>query len=198
LRSLGFYPGAITNAFTAETRAAVEAYQAAAGLTVTGEADNALQNKIAKDNTITGRLVELKYGNNYVAVKVMQKQLKALGYLKSSFQLTTSFNSATKTAVKAFQTMAGKRPDGIATPEIQNLMFDAAAPTPSPSPAPVYATTTQLTSLRKSKSTSSTRLAFIKSGKQVVVLAASDGAWTKIRYGSKTGYALSKCLALTP
>ena len=199
LRSLGFYPGAVTTVFTAETRAAVEAYQTAAGLPVTGEADNALQSRIARDNAVTGRLVTLKYGINYIAVKELQRRLKALGYLKSSFKLTTSFGSATKTAVKAFQTMAGLTPDGIATTDVQNLLFDdMAAPTPSPSPAPVYATTTQLTSLRKSRSTSSTRLTVIPTNKQVVVLTASDGTWTRIRYGSKTGYALSKCLLFTP
>lgn len=199
LRSLGFYPGAVTTAFTAETKAAVEAYQAAAGLTVTGEADNALQSRIARDNTVTGRLVTLKYGNNYIAVKELQRRLRALGYLKSSFKLTTKFDAATRTAVRAFQTMAGREPDGIATTDVQNLLFDdIAAPTPSPSPAPVLATTTQLTSLRKSKSTSSTRLTVIPTNKQVVVLTASDGTWTRIRYGSKTGYALSKCLSLTP
>jgi len=199
LRSLGFYTGPVNNLFTAEmTRPAVEAYQAAAGLPVTGEADNALQNKIARDNTITGRLVTLQYGNNYVVVKELQKRLKELGYLKSSFKLTTSFNSATRTAVRAFQTQAGLMPDGIATPEVQECLFSVAAPTPTPSPAPVYATTTQLTSLRKSKSTSSARLAWIKTGQQVVVLAESDGKWTKIKYGGKTGYTLSRCLSLTP
>ena len=95
--------------------------------------------------------------------------------------------------------MAGWEPDGIATPTVQDLLFDdVAAPTPSPSPAPIYATTTQLTSLRKSKSTHSTRLTVIPSNKQVVVLTASDGAWTRIQYGGKTGYALSRCLSLAP
>jgi peptidoglycan hydrolase-like protein with peptidoglycan-binding domain len=199
LRSLGFYTGPVNNLFTAEaTKPAVEAYQAAAELTVTGEADGALQSKIARDNTVTGRLVTLQYGNNYIAVKELQRQLKLLGYLKSSFKLTTKFDAATRTAVRAFQTMAGWTPSGIATPEVQELLFGSAAPTPSPSPSPVYATTTQLTSLRKSRSTSSTRLAAIKTGMQVVVLTASDGTWTRIKYGSKTGYALSRCLTLTP
>ena len=204
LRSLGFYPGAITSIYTEETKAAVKAYQVAAGLAPTldeasGEADNALQNKIAKDNTVTGRLVTLKYGNDYIAVKELQRRLRTLGYLKPSFKLTAKFNADTRTAVRAFQTLAGQPVDGIATPELQSLLFDdLTAPTPSPSPAPVYATTTQMTSLRKSKSTSSTRLISIPSNKQVVVLTASDGTWTRIKYSGKTGYALSRCLLLTP
>jgi peptidoglycan hydrolase-like protein with peptidoglycan-binding domain len=198
LRSLGFYPGSITSAYTESTKVAVEAYQAAAGLTVTGEADSALQNKIANDNTITGRLTTLKYGDSYVAVKALQRKLKALGYLKASFQLSTSFNSTTRAAVKAFQTLSGLTPDGIATPAVQDQLFSDAAPTPTPSPAPRYANTTQLVSLRKSKSTTSTRLALIPSQKQVVVLTPSDGTWTKIRYNSKTGYALSRYLNESP
>ena len=204
LRSLGFYPGAITSAYTEETKAAVKAYQVAAGLAPTldeasGEADNALQNKIVKDNTVTGRLVTLKYGNDYIAVKELQRRLRKLGYLKSSFKLTTKFNADTRKAVRAFQTMAEMTPDGIATPELQSRLFDdLTAPTPSPSPAPVYATTAQRTSLRKSKSTSSTRLVSIPSNKQVVVLTASDGTWTRIKYSGKTGYALSRCLLLAP
>ncbi len=194
LRSLGFYAGAVTNAFSEETRAAVEAYQSAAGLTVTGDVDSSLQKRIANDNSITGRLTTLQYGDNYVAVKALQKQLKALGYLKSSFKLSTSFDAGTRTAVKAFQTIAGLTVDGVATPSVQDLLFSAAAPTPTPTPVPVYATTTQLASLRKSKSTASARLALIPSNKQVIVLTASDGTWTKVKYDSKTGYLLSKCL----
>ena len=122
-----------------------------------------------------------------------------MGYLKSSFKLTTKFNADTRKAVRAFQTMAEMTPDGIATPELQSRLFDdLTAPTPSPSPAPVYATTAQRTSLRKSKSTSSTRLVSIPSNKQVVVLTASDGTWTRIKYSGKTGYALSRCLLLAP
>lgn len=198
LRSLGFYPGAITSVYSEETKAAVEAYQTAASLMVTGEADYALQNRIANDNSITGRLTTLKYGDNYVVVKVLQKQLKALGYLKSSIQLSTNFGSKTRAAVIAFQTLAGLSPDGIATPALQELLFSGAAPTPTPSPAPVYATTTQLVSLRQYKSAASTRLALIPSNKQVVVLTASDGTWTRVIYASKTGYALSKCLTASP
>jgi peptidoglycan hydrolase-like protein with peptidoglycan-binding domain len=195
LRSLGFYPGAVTSAFTEETKAAVEAYQAAAGLTVTGEADSALQKKIASDNSITARLVTLKYGDNCVVVKLHQKQLRTLGYLKSSFKLSTTFGSNTRSAVMAFQTLAGRTPDGIATPELQNLLFSADAPTPTPTPAPVYATTTAKVSLRKYKSTASTRLTWILTGRRVVVLTASDGTWTRVKYGSRTGYVLSMYLA---
>ena len=198
LRSLGFYPGAVTSAYSEATKAAVAAYQVAAGLTVTGEADSALQNKVANDDSITGRLTTLKYGETYVVVKLLQKQLKALGYLKSSIQLTTNFGPNTRAAVIAFQTRAGLTPDGIATPALQELLFSGAAPAPTPSPAPVYATTTQLVSLRQYKSTTSARLALIPSNKQVVVLTASDGTWTRVNYASKTGYALSKYLTVSP
>lgn len=191
LRSLGFYPAAVTSSFTVDTKAAVEAYQAAAGLPVTGEADNALQKKIAGDDSITGRLVPLKYQDNYAAVKALQKQLKALGYLKASFKLSTSFDKATRSALMAFQTLAGLPADGIATPAVQDLLFSAAAPTPTPAPPPTYATTNHLASLYKGKSTGSGRVAVIPARRQVIVLAASDGKWTKVKYGSKTGYALS-------
>lgn len=194
LRSLGFYDGAITKAFSEETRAAVEAYQAAASLTATGEADSALQRKIASDDSITGRLTTMRYGDKLVVVKGLQRQLRALGYLKSSFKLTTTFDKSTRSAVMAFQTLAGRTPDGIVTPSLQDLLFSAAAPTPSPSPAPVYDTVKQLTSLRKYRSTGSVRLTWMKAGKQVVVLTASDGTWTRVKYGPRTGYALSRHL----
>jgi peptidoglycan hydrolase-like protein with peptidoglycan-binding domain len=199
LRSLGFYPAGVTSSFTEDTKAAVEAYQTAAGLTVTGEADSALQKKIAGNDSITGRLVSLKYGDKYVAVKALQKQLKALGYLKASFKLSTSFDKTTRSAVTAFQTLAGITPaDGVASPAVQNLLFSAAAPTPTPTPPPVYATTNHLASLYKSKSTSSARVAVIQTNKQVIVLVASDGKWTKAKYGSRSGYMLSKYLGPTP
>ena len=197
LRSLGFYPGATTSAFTEETKAAVEAYQAAAGLAITGSANDALQRKIASDDSITGRLVTLQYGNKYVVVKLLQKQLRTLGYLKSNYKLSTTFGSGTRSAVMAFQVMAGLTPDGIATPALQDLLFSVAAPTPTPTPAPTYATTTKMISLRKSSSATSARLAWIPIGRQVILLTPIGGTWTKVKYGSKTGYVQSIYLTTT-
>lgn len=198
LRSLGFYPGAITTLYTDETKAAVEAYQTAAGLDATGAVDDALQRKINATDSITGRLVTMQYGNKYVVVKLLQRQLRTLGYLKSNFKISTTFGSGTRSAVMAFQTMAGLTPDGIATPALQNLLFSEAAPTPTPTPAPTYATTSKTISLRKSRSTTSARLAWIPINRQVIVLTPIGGTWTKVKYGSKTGYVLSIYLTTTP
>jgi peptidoglycan hydrolase-like protein with peptidoglycan-binding domain len=198
LRSLGFYPGAITSSFTAETEAAVKAYQSKAGLDVTGVANDALQRMIATYDSVTGHLVTLKYGDNYVVVKELQSRLKALGYLKASYKLNTVYDKSTRSAVTAFQMLAGKAVDGVASPEVQDLLFGGAAPTPTPTPAPVYAITKRLMSLYKSKSTRSTRVAVVPSNRQVIVVVASDGTWTKAKYGSRTGYAQSKYLTAFP
>jgi len=198
LRSLGFYPGPVINAFTEETRAAVAAYQSAAGLEPTGQADSALQLMIARDNSVTGRLVPLKYKDNCVVVKLLQKQLKDLGYLKSNHRLSTVYDKTTRSAVAAFQALAGMNADGVATPGVQDLLFSAAAPTPTPTPTPEYATTKQVTPLFKSKSTRSARVATVRPNRQVQVLTRSDGTWTRVRFGSKTGYALSSRLTTAP
>ena len=202
LRSLGFYTGSITSLYTEEyTVPAVNAYQEAcraAGIAIdspANQANSALQKRIASKNDITGRLTTLQYGSNYVAVMALQKRLRTLGYLKSSVKLSTKFGSATRAAVRAFERMIGiEIPTGIATPELQDLIFAETAPTPTPTPTPDYATTTQKIAIYKSKSTGSTRLTWVLSGRQVIVVTASDGTWTKVRYGSKTGYSLSKYL----
>jgi len=201
LKSLGFYTGTITSLYTEEyTVPAVNAYQdacRAAGISVTslpGEADSALQKRIASKNDITGRLTTLRYGNNYVAVAALQKRLKKLGYLKSSFKLSTKFGSSTRAAVKAFQRMSGLEETGIATPELQELIFSDAAPTPTPTPTPEYATTTRKAPMYKSANTSSRKLGWVLAGRKVIVVTRSNGTWTKVRYGSKTGYMLSKYL----
>jgi peptidoglycan hydrolase-like protein with peptidoglycan-binding domain len=193
LRSLGFYPGAVNTLFTQETKSAVEAYQQAAGLEVTGEADSALQRKIEKDDSITGQRTTLRYGNKFIAVKALQRQLKSLGYMKANAKLSTTYNAATRTAVRAFQSLAGLTVDGIATPRLQQLLFSAAAPTPTPTPTPVYAGTTRRIPLRKNRSNASTRLTYIPANRQVVVLA-KNGGWTKVTYGSKTGFVQTKYL----
>lgn len=204
LRSLGFYTGPITTLYTEEyTVPAVNAYQdacRAAGISITsaaGEADSALQKRIASKNDITGRRTTLRYGDNYVAVSALQKRLKKLGYLKSSVKVTNKFGSGTRAAVKAFQRMCGLDETGIATPELQEMIFADAAPTPTPTPTPEYATTTRKTPLYKKASTSSTKLVWVLSGRKVVVVNRSSGAWTKVRYGSKTGYMLSKYLTVS-
>ena len=202
LRSLGFYTGSITTVYTEEyTVPAINAYQdacRAAGITISsnpGEADSALQKRIESKNDVTGRLTTLRSGSKYVAVAALQKRLRTLGYLKSSFKLSTKFGSGTRSAVRAFERMSGiEIPTGIATPALQALIFADAAPTPTPTPMPDYATTTRKTPIYKTKSTGSTRLAWVLSGRQVIVVTSSDGTWTKVRYGSKTGYILSKYL----
>ena len=202
LRSLGFYTGSITTLYTEEyTVPAVNAYQdacRAAGIALSsspGEADSALQKRIESKNDVTGRLTTLQYGSNYVAVTALQKRLRTLGYLKSSFKLSTKFGSGTRAAVKAFEQMIGiEIPTGVATPALQDLIFADAAPTPTPTPVPDYATTTRKAPIYKAKSTGSTRLSWVLSDRKVIVVTSSDGTWTKVRYGSKTGYMLSKYL----
>ena len=125
LRSLGFYGGKPNGTFNAATKNAVEAYQKAAGLAVTGQADSALQLRVASDDSLTGTARTLKPGATGIVVKAFKTRLNRLGYIGAS-AVSTSYNASTAKAVKKFQQANGLKPTGYASPETQLKLIEMA------------------------------------------------------------------------
>ena len=87
--------------------------------------------------------ITMQYGSTGEPVKQLQTRLQALGYYRD--EITGTFNSATRTALKAFQKNMGIDDDGIATPDVQTILYSASAVsagytvTPTPTAAPTFA-----------------------------------------------------------
>ena len=86
----------------------------------------------------------LKKGDNGDAVLRLKTAMYYLGYF-TSLDVTGSYNDVMVKRVKALQKTNGLKEDGIASPELQELVFSgmcvptqgAPAPTPIPTPSPV-------------------------------------------------------------
>ncbi|HPF87860.1 MAG TPA: peptidoglycan-binding protein, partial [Candidatus Limiplasma sp.] len=67
----------------------------------------------------------LQYGDKGEPIKSLQTRLQELGYYDGD--ITGTFNSATRTALKAFQKKMGISNDGIATTDVQTILYSASA-----------------------------------------------------------------------
>ena len=213
LKELGFFTGTPLGNYKSLTVAAVRAYQAKNGLTVDGIASPALQKRIFEE-TVSGVTPTpmptsepsgetLKYGSTGEAVKVIQSKLKELGYFNGS--IGGNYLAQTEAAVKAFQSANGLTADGIATPELQQMILAAGATqAPTATPAPTesgIAATVKLgnassrLNVRASASTSSAIRGTLKNGQSVTVTGTS-GAWSQITTGTISGYVMTQYLSI--
>ena len=140
----------------------------------------------------------LSYGSSGEAVKALQRRLKELGYFDG--EIGGNYLAKTQEAVQAFQRANGLNPDGVATPELQKLIFGAqatATPTPESTAAPTQTPETGRTgivtisgsrlNLREKASTSSKILTRLSGGTKVTVLGES-GNWYHVNYNGTLGY----------
>ena len=67
----------------------------------------------------------LEYGDKGEPVKQLQTRLQELGYYTG--EISGTFNSATRTALKAFQKKMGISNDGVATTDVQTILYSASA-----------------------------------------------------------------------
>ena len=131
LTELGYYTGRISGSYGKLTKAAVEAFQRANGLTADGIAGVRTQTKLYSTGAVPASAVStggttvtdatgsagvsyttLKAGMSGDAVKLMQQKLKDLGYYGGA--VTGSFGNVTWEAVRAFQRANGLTADGVA------------------------------------------------------------------------------------
>ena len=165
LYDLGYFTGStLNNRYTDDTAKRVRAFQAACGLTETGEMTPALQallfsdDAVAKngrnqsgnppalaadDGAIYRRIDETTDGDDVLALK---KRLKSLGYFSAKAE-TGAYNNALAEAIKAYQRDCGLEQTGVADPLFQITVFGtqnkgggqgspAPAVTPVPTPTP--------------------------------------------------------------
>ncbi len=147
----------------------------------------------------------LQYGDSGEAVRRLQEQLQKLGFFTGT--PLGNYKTLTTAAVEAYQKAMGLKADGIATPELQEMIFAGQMPqaTPAPTPVPDSGTSNSVTAtvslgsassrlnVRKEASTSSAVVGTLKHGTKVTVLSVSNG-WSCIKTDSLTGYVKSTYL----
>lgn len=129
LTTLGFYYGDITGRFGSLTEKAVKAFQKSRGMTQDGIAGSrtvaAIENAIKNSGGVSAGTSSvgssLREGDSGSAVLEMQTMLKDLGYYYG--ELTGSFGSRTKQAVKKFQDDNDLTVDGIAGTKTLNKLY---------------------------------------------------------------------------
>jgi len=131
LLGLGYFDGKPGTAYNAYTTAAVERFQEACGMTVTGVSDiNTLRVLYAGYAPASPLLnVTLTSGNENTNVKRMQDRLYSLSYYSKSSSVDGEFGPNTAAAVKLFQTAAGISATGVANPATLKALYSTSAPT---------------------------------------------------------------------
>ena len=153
LAELGYYTTIVTGEYGTATVTAVTAFQKENGLDADGVAGSKTYAVLfsasarpapAPTATPTAAPVQtptsypvLKSGSSGEAVTSLQTRLKALGY---SANVTGSYDTATVSAVKAFQTNNYLTVDGIAGNETQSILYSDAARTAAQVPDTSYTT----------------------------------------------------------
>ena len=151
LKELGFYKGEVDGKYGPATEAAVELLEKRNGLTIDGVADQALLYLVfegtpknyygyRKDVSIVPPIygMTLKYGDKGDLVKQLQTRLQELGYYTGT--VSGTFGSATQSALKTFQKKMGIAVDGVASTDVQTILYSASAQslndytTPTPIP----------------------------------------------------------------
>jgi len=136
LSELGFFSADIDSTYDAETSAALESFQQANGLEVTGAADESTLQRLNSDEAVSRQDYLTRFSNAYAQmpalemgatsndVLVMQRRLKELGYF--SGEPIGAFDEATRQAVESFQMVNGLPITGVADgATLMRLMADS-------------------------------------------------------------------------
>ena len=143
LKELGYFDGNIVGNYLIKTETAVKLFQAQVGYNPDGIATSDLQTLLYSSSAPAydgSCYITLTKGIQSPAVKRMQQKLISLGYLSGGAD--GDFGSGTEKALKLFQSQIGYQADGIATPEVQYILFSADEPyKPAETPVPTQAPT---------------------------------------------------------
>ena len=136
LSELGYLSGESNEIYDADTRLAIESFQQANGLEVTGAADAATMTRLNSEEALSRQDYLRRFANAYASmtpmqwgdvnndVLVMQRRLKDYGYFAG--ECDGVYGDATQRAVESFQMVNGLDVTGIADgATLMRLMADA-------------------------------------------------------------------------
>ena len=125
LSAKGYYAGALDGDYGSGTQAAVESFQRANGLRVTGMAGPCTQRLLYGGTAASGSYKKLERGSSGSRVKSLQYALYELKYYDGN--ITGQYDEATENAVMLFQDCNGIDIDGVAGQMTQQLLFSSSA-----------------------------------------------------------------------
>ncbi|NCB06156.1 MAG: peptidoglycan-binding protein, partial [Clostridia bacterium] len=125
LSSTSYYSGTLDGDYGAQTIAAVEAFQTAKGLRVTGVAGPSTQRLLYGGTSESGSYSKLQVGSTGTAVKNLQYTLYELKYYDGN--ITGTYDQSTANAVMLFQEVNGITMDGVAGTETQRRLYSSNA-----------------------------------------------------------------------
>ena len=136
LEALGFLPVGANEVFDADTRMAIESFQQANGLEVSGRANGETLDRLLNNEAVSRQDYLQRFANAYAQmtplekgsanndVQVMQRKLREYGYF--SGEADGVFGDATQKAVESFQMVNGLEATGVADgATLMRLMADA-------------------------------------------------------------------------
>ena len=133
LMELGYFDGDIGGNYLTKTEASVKLFQAAIGFTQDGVASPELQDILFASNAPAfstsvrpEQLTVLSRGDTGAPVKSLQQRLIDLGWLTGTAD--GDFGGGTEEALKAFQYRCGLELDGVASIEVQEILYAVDAP----------------------------------------------------------------------
>ena len=131
LLALGYLDGVPSVNYTSLTTSAVKRFQAACGMSETGEANLATLRVLYSGNAPISPMlsVSLSSGSKSENVTRLQTRLHALGYLSRSSSIDGDYGSTTAAAIRLFQSAAGISTTGTADTATIRALYNSAAPT---------------------------------------------------------------------
>lgn len=130
LLNLGYFDGVPSSAYDALTTTAVERFQSAVGMTVTGQADESLQRVLFAGNVPESPLLSVSLSKGSVSANVtrIQTRLLNLKYFGNGSSVDGDYGSNTAAAVTLFQSAAGITATGSAGSDTIRAMYNTSAP----------------------------------------------------------------------
>ena len=125
LEAQGYNCGGADGNYGTMTQNAVEAFQRARGLRVTGMAGPTTQRLLYGGTAESGSYSKLELGDSGSAVERLQYALYELKYYDGN--ITGKYDAATQSAVMVFQECNGLAIDGVAGQDTQRRLFSSAA-----------------------------------------------------------------------
>lgn len=145
LLKLGYFDGTPGTSYNSNTTTAVERFQEACGMTVSGMADvNTLRVLYAGYAPASPLLsLTIKLGDKNTNVTRLQTRLYSLGYYSKSSSVDGDFGSNTAAAVKLFQSAASLSSTGTADPATLKVLYSEKAPSLPSGKTPADGSTSQ-------------------------------------------------------